>query len=113
MRDIKFRGKSLIKEHWVYGNLIRTPDMTAAYIEDFKSGKVFRVAPRTVGEFTGFTDENGNDIYEGQLIEYRDKYDGFIAEVKLIEGGWYAGVRIDSDTRKLMKIVNEENPSKI
>lgn len=63
MRIIRFRGKSVNSPlKWVYGNLEAYPEEGMYKIEsqDVQEG--------TIGQFTGFEDINGNNIYEGDVL---------------------------------------------
>jgi len=88
MREIKFRGRRVDNEEWVYGNLIIdehgrpyigqyiTPKQNDPYISAHRSGKTMRrfagigffmVDPETVGQFTGLCDEDENETYDGDI----------------------------------------------
>lgn len=69
VRKIKFRGKS--SGVWRYGSLL---------LEEGSNPKIvvtqtewYTVAPKSIGEFTGNTDRDGKEIYEGDVVEINNK----------------------------------------
>lgn len=91
-RTIKFRGKNVRTGQWLYGDYhcegnTRYITKPSDYLREHAPIE-FIVDAKTIGQFTGVTDEYGKEVFEGDVLEANYKYDRL---------GYNGGVDPDND----------------
>ena len=74
-RIIKFRGKTVNGNEWIYGDTISHGTIKRKFHKWFmevSENKWKGLQDGSLGQFTGFFDANDKEIYEGDIVQYTD-----------------------------------------
>ena len=78
MRELKFRAVSQDSNKFVFGNLVDDGMKDKSYYilppNADNYDEIIGVISNTIGQYTGLKDRNWKEIYEGDILSYKEAY---------------------------------------
>ena len=100
MEENIYRGGWIKNGEWVVGYYVFLNDthyIVEAGSEDWgENGEWFQVVPKSIGQYTGLKDENGEKIFKGDIVLYRRNNVTSVGVVDFADGAF--GVRFNDGT---------------
>jgi len=90
MRTIRFRGKRLDNQEWVYGGISIFEGEATIYDENDLTNSAHEVDINTVGQFSGEADKDGNEVYEDDIYLPENSKEYYL--VSFSDGAFNGGV---------------------
>lgn len=100
MREIKFRGKTINGNEWIYGPTISQGTIKRKankWFMEVAENKWKGLQPNTLGQYTGLKDKNGKEVYEGDIVKSISGKIGYVIFLQQEMG--YVVVWHNCDTR--------------
>ena len=83
MREIKFRAWDENRKKWVY---FRLDEIVNINHESLTDDEWAFIQLKNIGQYTGLKDKNGREIYEGDIVRFKDWWDEeMVGEVRYSE----------------------------